>query len=108
MAKYPVKGAGDTHTGENPSVTSKFDRSGGMPRTPAKVGGPGKTAEPPIHHHRISPTRVKHAEHGKVHTYSPDHPTMGGQHHGAKPRHPTNDPAQEAYEKHGYGGGRGK
>lgn len=49
-----VKGAGDTGMRANPSVTSKFARDHGMPRTPGKVTHPGGIA---------SPTGTKHAGH---------------------------------------------
>ena len=108
----PVAGAGESRTGENPHVTSKFDRSHGRPREPGHVSAPGGTAEPKaepaVKHERHAPSEVHHKEHGKVHTYHHDHPAMAGQHHGARAKHPFNDAAQEAYEHEGYGGGRGK
>jgi hypothetical protein len=103
-----VRGAGTDGHGDNPSVTSKFDRDHGEPRSPGKVGTPGGTAEPTFAHKRVAPTSVTHAAHGKVHHYGHDHPAMGGQHHGTKPIHPTHDATQASYEKHGYGGKVGK
>lgn len=107
MSHPTVRGAGDDGVGENPHVTSKYDRDGGMPRSPGKVGSPGHTAEPTFGHERVAPSKVEHAAHGKVHHYAPDHPAMGGLHHGTKAVHPTHDAERSAYEKHGYGGKRG-
>jgi hypothetical protein len=54
-----VRGAGSERSdGDNPRVTSKFDRDGGKPRTPGKVEHPGGTAP-------ITGTKVRgHTEHG--------------------------------------------
>lgn len=41
---YGVKGAGSSKSGENPKVTSKFDRMHGHPRVPGGVSKPGGTA----------------------------------------------------------------
>lgn len=91
--------------GENPHVTSKFDRDHGMPRTPGKVGKPGDKAEPTFAHERHAPSEVHHHDHGTQHTYHHDHPAMGGMHHGAKAKHPMHDGTQEHYEdEHGYHG----
>lgn len=98
-----VRGAGEGR-GENPTVTSKFDRDGGEPRTPAKVDKPGNPADPTFAHGRHAPSRVEHAAHGTVHHYGPDHPAMGGMHHGAKAVHPHHDAEQAAHESHGHGG----
>lgn len=107
-----VAGAGDSRTGENPKVTSKFDRMHGKPRTPGQVASPGGTATPgkdkPIENARHSPSASRQGDEGRIHSYGHDHPAMGGLHRGARARHPTNDAGQDSYEKHGYGGGRGK
>jgi hypothetical protein len=88
-------------------VTSKFDRDGGKPRTPGKVGHAGGTTEPTFGHERVAPTSAHHAEHGKVHHYAPEHPAMGGLNHGTKAKHPTHDAEQAAYENsHGYNGSK--
>jgi hypothetical protein len=46
MAKITVKGAGDSMIRDNPKVTSKFDRSHGMPRVPGHVEKIGGVAKP--------------------------------------------------------------
>lgn len=106
MSKPTVAGAGSNEAGENPHVTSKFDRDHGMPRTPGKAEHPGDTAEPTFAHERHAPTKVEHASHGTVHHYGVDHPAMGGLEHGARAKHPTHDKEQAEYEnEHGHHGG---
>lgn len=103
MAK--VHSAGDNSHGENPHVTSKFDRDHGEPRTPGKVSHPGGEAQPSFSHSRHEPTSKHHDEHGTVHHYAPDHPAMAGLEHGAKAKHPMHDKEQAHYEEaHGYSG----
>lgn len=105
-----VKNAGETDMRENPHVTSKAMRTHGMPRSPGHVSSPGGTTMPSekgLHHERHDPSHVDHKEHATVHTYSPDHPAMGGMHHGSKARHPMHEREQETYEGHGYGGKHG-
>jgi hypothetical protein len=92
---------------DNPPVTSKAMRTHGMPRHPTAVGHAGGTTEPGMAHERHAPSKAHHAEHGTVHTYSPDHPAMAGMHHGAKAKHPMHNSEQDTYEGHGYGGKRG-
>lgn len=123
MAKPTVHSAGDNSSGENPRVTSKFDRMQGHPRTPGKVGEPGGTTEPGaghsggvsldrhsdydpgLNHNRTGPSKIQHHEHGTQHTYHHDHPAMSGLHHGAKAKHPFHDGTQGAYEdEHEYHG----
>jgi hypothetical protein len=102
-----VSGAGDDRNGENPHVTSKFDRMHGHPRKPSQVVMPGGTAEPMFKNERHEPSHKHVTEDGhKVHGYEHDHPAMGGMADGAKAVHPTHVESQEAYEKHGYGGKR--
>jgi hypothetical protein len=62
-----VKGAGDSGTGENPKVVSKFERNHGMPRKPGTVSHPGGTAKPTGSKHsgftengHMLPTEVTH------------------------------------------------
>lgn len=122
MSKPTVHSAGDNSSGENPRVTSKFDRMHGHPRTPGKVHSPGGEAHPgsghggvgmerhhehdhALHHERHAPSKVQVHEHGKQHTYEHDHPAMGGMHHGSKAKHPFHDGTQGAYEdEHEYHG----
>lgn len=55
---YGVKGAGDSESGNNPKVTSKFDRMHGHSRTPGSVSRPGGVAP-------VTGTHVAgHNEHG--------------------------------------------
>lgn len=105
MAKPMVRGSGsDASGGENPTVHSKGQHHG-IPRTPGHVGKPGGTTEPTFGHERVGPTSaVHHHENHTQHGYSPDHPAMGGLHHGTRAKHPTHDAGQAAYEGHGYGG----
>jgi hypothetical protein len=70
---------------DNPPVTSKFDRNHGEPRSPGKVERPGGVAEPTFADTRHAPTAVMA---NGAHHYAPDHPAMGGLHHGAKAKHP--------------------
>jgi hypothetical protein len=103
--------------GDNPRVTSKFDRMHGHPRKAGKVGHPGGTAhpgeghmkheehEPGFAHERHAPTKVTEHPHGKQHTYAHDHPAMSGLEHGARAKHPMHDGEQAGYEnEHGYHG----
>lgn len=56
-------------------------------------------------HERVPPTKVTHHSHGTQHTYSHEHPAMGGMHHGTKAKHHMHNETQESYEQeHGYHG----